>query len=1560
MRKFILPIIGLGALYWLHLDGHADASHIDVRVLTTSADIVVAESADGTRITSTPASSLALLSDPGQPQLPFRVITVVLPEGHRVSGVTATVGDSQTLSRGVRPVLASGPTAVEGANAAPSISTAPSNGGDEFPSEAVRLLGTGTWHGYAIANVAVFPLRVRGDELVLHSNVEVRVALEPVAAANIDITRPARASGRVASQIATTVRARVENDDALATYSSTRVTPYRGDLNPTVAPSEDGSPVEYLIITSEAMEPAFQVLADWKTAKGVPAQVRTVDWIEANSRHGSDLTETIRFFLQDAYSSWGIQYVLLAGDTPEIPPRYLYSTVHDGGTLVPADIYFACLDGTFNADGDSRFGEQPADAPDLYPELVVARLPVSSAEDAATVVNKIIAYETPLDFQFNDRVLMLAEVLFPSPWSSGPIQLNGADITEVPYLLRIASPQRQVDRLYETPWLYPGSLPLSREIAFDALQTGYSQVFHVGHGFRFNMHCADDNVAIPEADAMQSPNRYFSLFMLNCTAAAFDYDCFAEHLLRNPNGGAVAVVGAVNSAFPNIAAIHLDEYAKAMYVNGIVNVGDTFGASRIARTPFATDDNIDLWTHYIYTLLADPEMQVWTADARPLQITAPASVAAGDLMIAIVVATDGAPVSDARVCLRKDGEDYRVGLTNAGGLVTLPFSAPSTGTIDVVVTGANLVRTSFTIQVTPPLAPLVKMAALAIDDDNNGGTVGNNDGVLDAGEVVDLTPSAHNFGGNPIGATSLLLASSSPHITLLDTSANVPPLDGDETAAATDRWRIAVAASAPDLNTAPFQVSITDGTLTWDDSFERVLHAPSLEVIKLRKSDAPPAGNGDGIIAAGEQFRLYVTLKNFGSGTSRGISAALRSTDGGATVIDSLDVFGNATPLLAVENTAGFRLSEANVTIENGLKLIVTDARGAELQHTLELRGPLAPAIQSFSPAAGIDKMTLTWGNSASPDRRGYHVYRANAAVGPFVRASTDVLSNTLFTDTGLAPNTRYYYAVTTIDLSGNESAFSAIGSASTNAPQLAGWPHEVTDPSANSPSVGDIDGDGDLDVVVGNDRVYAWQYDGDEIVDGDGQPLTWGVLSPLGDDFIGPSVLANFDNAPGLDIATAAYNSKQMFIFNAAGQPLPGWPRPTIDLVRASVAAGDIDGDGDLEILAIDQEAYLYAWHANGAEVRDGDANPATQGVFRRFPDTNQWQYQAPALADIDADGKDEIIVATQDKKLYVLDENGADQAGWPRTLPNFAGGGVVVGDLDGNGDLELVVTTRNTGETYALNHDNTIMWQRWLQTNLFFNPSPSLADLTGDGKLEALIPSSNGQLYAVQYNGTDAPGWPVVYSTTSYTESSPVVADINGDGSVDVVLGDENKNINAWTATGIAVDGFPLVIKDSLRGTPTITDLDLDGDIEIIAVGYDRTVYAWSLPSPYNGSLAPWTTFRGNVHRTGRHGHDPVTPVDGTSRPVWSLAQNYPNPFNPTTTIAFNLPATSRASLIVYDVTGARVRTLVDGAVRAGHHDVVWDGKNDARQPVGSGVYFYRLVASGTSLTKKMVLLK
>jgi len=83
--------------------------------------------------------------------------------------------------------------------------------------------------------------------------------------------------------------------------------------------------------------------------------------------------------------------------------------------------------------------------------------------------------------------------------------------------------------------------------------------------------------------------------------------------------------------------------------------------------------------------------------------------------------------------------------------------------------------------------------------------------------------------------------------------------------------------------------------------------------------------------------------------------------------------------------------------------------------------------------------------------------------------------------------------------------------------------------------------------------------------------------------------------------------------------------------------------------------------------------------------------------------------------------------------------------------------------------------------------------------------------------------------------------------------------------------------------------------------------------------------------------------------------LCQNYPNPFNPSTNIDYSLPSSSHVSIIVYDVLGRKVETLLDGNQVAGYHQVIWNASN-----VSSGVYFYRITAGENAITKRMLMLK
>ncbi len=90
------------------------------------------------------------------------------------------------------------------------------------------------------------------------------------------------------------------------------------------------------------------------------------------------------------------------------------------------------------------------------------------------------------------------------------------------------------------------------------------------------------------------------------------------------------------------------------------------------------------------------------------------------------------------------------------------------------------------------------------------------------------------------------------------------------------------------------------------------------------------------------------------------------------------------------------------------------------------------------------------------------------------------------------------------------------------------------------------------------------------------------------------------------------------------------------------------------------------------------------------------------------------------------------------------------------------------------------------------------------------------------------------------------------------------------------------------------------------------------------------------------------------------FELKQNYPNPFNPSTTIAYSLPKTTAVELIIYNMLGQKVRTLVHTVQAAGQYQVTWNGRDDAGNPVSSGFYFYQLRTLDGLQVKKMLLLK
>jgi hypothetical protein len=124
--------------------------------------------------------------------------------------------------------------------------------------------------------------------------------------------------------------------------------------------------------------------------------------------------------------------------------------------------------------------------------------------------------------------------------------------------------------------------------------------------------------------------------------------------------------------------------------------------------------------------------------------------------------------------------------------------------------------------------------------------------------------------------------------------------------------------------------------------------------------------------------------------------------------------------------------------------------------------------------------------------------------------------------------------------------------------------------------------------------------------------------------------------------------------------------------------------------------------------------------------------------------------------------------------------------------------------------------------------------------------------------------------------------------------------------------------------------------------------------------GPVSPYPVIGGPGYTILIH-YGTLSQNENTGLPTkYALHQNYPNPFNPITAIHYDLPERSHVMIMVYDIVGHEIRTLVNDQQNAGFNSIVWNGKDRFGRTIGTGVYFYRISSEGFIKTRKMILLK
>lgn len=1548
----------------------------------------------------------AVVAPDGEPDLPALPLTFRLPEDMEISSVEVRPLDVQALRGVFQPATARTVNSDGELNPA-AISVPVTNAEGFYPALAAQPGVHGRMRGRALGGVVYTPLRWRASDgrLEVITRAELVVTLQPLTRDRSADFVPLRREPWADAIFDRLVDELVVNPDPagradrLAREELRPLLASGAPFSPTFRPSVNGSPVEMVIITNAAQAAQYQRLADWKTRSGIPTVVRTLEWIQANYPIGVDSQETIRNFVRDAAQKWGTIWVLLGADTGILPIRY-GKTNFFGGEEIPTDLYFQCIDGTWNADGDAEFGEgfssgsQPGDSADLYPEVWIGRTPTNSADEAEDVIDKILKYEsTPLANGYQDDYIALAEVLFPQTWNPGDaILFDGADIAEegISHL----TPNYRVVRLYENcpnaNW--PTCVLEQRQTVVDSLNAGFGWVHHVGHGYINTMSVgrSDQTLTNAEADACSNGDETFFLYAINCTSSAVDFNCIAERYLLNPNGGSVASVGSTRFDFPSTGWSYQTSFYELLFEDGMHELGHAASASKLPFVPLSLQDNTHRWTQFTQIFLGDPAMTIYTDTPAPLSVNHAATTPLGAGTFTVSVLSNAVPVDSARVCLHKANDEYVVGFTDPSGQVVLPFVPDSTGTVLVTVVADNYIPYLGQATVTTPVTPYLYAADQVIDDDASGASFGNGDGKMDAGETIELSLPVKNRGGATGVGITATVTSLSPFVTLIDSTSTYAAAGAGAQISPGDPIVLSINRTAPDRHEAVLRVNWVSGATNIVEDVVIHVHAPIFQWYRTFARDTTGTGNGNGIFTPNEDVTLRVELRNGGLGQARNTWAVLRSTHPSVVINDSTVTFGviagGVRAISRPSDTFRYQMTDTTGLAAGNIRLRVSIYD--EYSPTVELAGfwldPISPTgtIANLTARGFESSIGLTFTPAVSPDLRGYNVYRSSSQLGPFSRINQYTTErHAYYVDEGLPPLTLFYYRVAAQDSAGNEGTLSNVVSASTTLPLATGFPVELKAATNASVTLADVDYDGTLEILAGASEIYVLNPDGSDFYDGDNDVRTLGPLTnTLSPGYWNAPTVGDVDLDGSPDIAAVSWNA-QLYLWDEFGQVKPGFPKNVNVAGQSdpnplgSVAMGDIDLDGDLELFVM-VGAYLYGFHHDGTEIVDGDGNPATQGVIKQGPAA--YCYGTPALADLNGDGRPEVIAGMRDGKLYVYNPATWTQLpGFPYTTAGNITSSPAIGDIDNDGQLEIVFGASDS-KVYALNTDGTPAagWPQGIQLQEDFDSSPALGDLTGDGIPDVVIGASNGRLFAWRNNGTILPGWPLfirdALGANVAVRSSPILVDIDANGVPEIIVGDQIGRLHCFYANGTAAPGFPIQTGNLIEGGPAAWDLDGDGLTEIVAESFDQKVYIWDTPWTFNPLASPWPMFHHDARHTGLlteplfyQSSVPETPRPG-QKPLIHLQQNMPNPFNPVTAIRWTVEATGSANgllpvrLEVFAPTGRLVRMLLDRPMPVGDFEVLWDGNDSGGTPAASGVYYYRLTTPAGTESRKMVLVR
>ncbi len=652
-----------------------DLTTLDLQIDFDPASISLSMN-QGYSIITTPDSSLPFKE--GAAALPFKIYQVLIHPAADDLEIDITYITYQTISLSA-PMAGIAPfDHIEG-DVKTEIKEA-----ETYPEQHLSIEGEGWIRGMRVLDIRFDPIIMDSTgHLSTATSIEAMLTFEINDEPGFELTIPSLRSTSI-------FRSSLEND--ILNPQDIERFPVKA-FQTTMSVLEDDD-VQFVLVTDTGkIGDSFDGFVEWKNRKGVPTRIVEMSFINSNY-NGTDKAEKLRNFLIEAMTRWDTEIVLLGGDTSVVPYRGVYVKAYSGSsgwvtqTAVPSDLYFSDLDGTWNADNDSYWGEVE-DNIDMKPDIYVGRASVQTEDEADTFVSKTLTYEKSPPSGYLDNVTLAGEYLDSSTNSS-----LGMDILKNNLFPANILPTS----LYDSQYNKFGNL--NRVNFMGQVDKGASLIFHSGHCNWNVMSVGTANGGSMYNSNIPSYSGGYKLGVLNtigCIANKFSQnDAIVELHVMEPDGGTVAGIGNSHYGWYSYASPGYGPSERVQYMmvqelfqNEHTRMSEHFAEGKEYFTSSSGSYGSIRWVEMVLNLIGDPEVMVRTMEPLELNVSLPISIGFDYTNLPVTVfTTNGTPLKGALVCLEKS-DYYAYGLTDPSGKVYFDYSSGNLDKLNVTVTAWN-------------------------------------------------------------------------------------------------------------------------------------------------------------------------------------------------------------------------------------------------------------------------------------------------------------------------------------------------------------------------------------------------------------------------------------------------------------------------------------------------------------------------------------------------------------------------------------------------------------------------------------------------------------------------------------------------------------------------------------------------------------------------------------------------------------------------------------------------------------------------------------------------------